>query len=158
MIESASASAEMLFYKQGEVLPIWQCIDENGKFILLAHPPTDDKEEAFALIKEALPKLKIIRVLFINEAWTLKEERSAPTGAELDRVMREGLRNHPKRNEVVMFWGEDYENGVVTACRKIIRAKGSAPMLGPLEFDTLGPGTVSQGRLASMLPPRGKMQ
>ena len=132
MLDYASGFAEGRFAEFGAIKPIWYAVTLSGDSIIT--PPlagAQDKDESIAMIRELFESRDVVRYLFIDEAWTLD---TPVERAELGRIEREGLRNHPARVEVVMFTGEDYEAGLILAQRRIFRPQGGKAYLGPLSM------------------------
>jgi hypothetical protein len=158
LIDKASSFAEIMMREKGEVAPIWHMITEGGEELIELTPPLENKDLAIALMKAAFEWLNVVRYVHFTEAWTLdyRGEKARKISAdEMQKIVDEGVRNHPDRVEVVMFQAEDNETGLITGHREIIRDKGK-PHLGPMiRFPT---NTSSEGRLVGMLPRKGRLQ
>lgn len=147
LIEHASRWAEQAFARDGVIKPMWHAVKANGDHMALEAPDTN-KDMAAALVRAAFELNQVVRCLFIDEAWT------AVGQDELRAWINEhgNIHDYPGRVEVVAFMGEDAEQGMLAAHRRIIRGKGK-PTLGPLTFEDFSHGT-SSGRLIGMLPRR----
>lgn len=147
-IASASESIEAVFDHSGEIEPVWHCVKADGTEFLV-RPPCVDKDLAVTLLRSAFRMMEVRRCLFISEAWTAQGDRS-----EVERWIANGrsLSEHPDREEIVMFSGED-ECMSLSAHRRILRPANGKASLGPLRF--LDDITISEGRLVGMLPRRG---
>lgn len=145
MIEEASLEAEAAFAVTGVVPPTW-LIDAVGRRGAVPAPPFD-KDTAAEIVRMALKALDADRCCFIDEAWCVHMPADADPYAVAPR-------EHPDRQEIVMFAAEDHEQ-VITAKRSIIR-DGKKATLGPLVFDPRS--KESSGRFVGMLAPRGGRQ
>lgn len=141
-----------VFAITGEIEPVWHAITEYGEHKIMPGPSVD-KDTAALLMRAYFAIYKVVRYVFINEAWTMW----LPTDRldEIPEIAEHGLADHPERIEVLMYQAED-ETGLLTAHRNIIRpGHGKRPTLGPLEFVN---AAQSEGRFVGMLPQRGTVQ
>ena len=102
-------------------------------------------------MKAYLAACGAVRVAFIDEAWTLDQEKNP--GVDIDKIYREGnsISNHPARIEAVIVSAEDHHEGLLMATREIIR-HGNKAVLGKLKFMD---GGSMEGRMVGLLPPLG---
>jgi len=147
----ASEQAEKIFRKTGEVLPLYHAIDAEGEHLILSAPP-GDPDISVAMTKAWLALNNIDRVCFMNEGWILyRVDGPEITPGEMDRIRREGLRNHPDRREVVLFNAENKAGEMQSAHRFIMRPEHGKASLSPLvinDMSRLGPG---EGRMIGLL-------
>ena len=152
LIEFASTQAEKLFRKQGGVIyPLYHCIKPNGESAILSPPGVGDKNLDVAMVKAWMQINDISTVCFMDEAYIL-DTRKNSGGPEIDmeRVNREGIRNHPDRREVVMFSAENRDGEMLTARRFILRPEIGRPTLAPLVIDDMAE-LKSSGRMVGLL-------
>ena len=64
----------------------------------------------------------MVRYVHISEGWMRGRDKPI-SDEEMERIKRHGVRNDPKRIEVVLIAAEDYEAGYVMTTREIIRPK-----------------------------------
>jgi hypothetical protein len=147
MIEFASKQAGKLFRKQGIIYPLYHAIDADGKTTIL--PALDrDKDMSVAMTKAWFAINQIDRYVFMDEAWVL-DDRRGQLGIDIEKIKREGVRNHPDRREIVMFSAENRRDERLTAKRFILRPEIGKPSLSPLEFDERF--DHSEGRMVGLL-------
>ena len=144
LIEWAANNIEKRFKNTGRVLPMWHA--ETATETLIIAATFEHKNATTAALTELFRDERVLRYLFIDEAWVVKQpDGIAP--ADLKRMRQHGLSDHPDRQEIVMIQGED-ANGTTTATLPIIRpAKGKA-RLGPLVIDTFD---AMESRFGGML-------
>lgn len=135
---------ERFFKKNGEILPMYHCVGSDGNEVVFPSPARD-KDQAVAMVRVLLKSIEATRVAFIDEAWTLEQ----PTEEEAREAERVGIRNNPKRVEIVMISVEDANEGFLMATAKIIR-HGNKAMLGKFEF--VRDGGSWEGRMIGLLP------
>ena len=148
LIQFASAQAETIFRRTGEVLPMWHCIKSNGEQLIVPSP-CDDKDVAVGLIKALMELEDVETYVFMSEAWVLH----AGPGADIDGINRRGLSEHPDRREAIMFAAENRDGDEQTACRFILRPEHGKAKLSPLKMDDMKNRT-SEGRMVGMLQRR----
>lgn len=154
MIESASQFVENVFAQDGAIASIWHYVRGDGQEVVMAAPPTEDKDEAVMLMRSVFQLENAVRCLFICEAWTVEVGGEAEVKAMQAWIARGGSAvDHPQRCEVILFAAED-DTGQLTAQRKIVRT-GDKPQLGELRIDEFA---LSEGRYIGMLPqPRSRV-
>jgi hypothetical protein len=76
-------------------------------------------------------------------------------GIDLAAAQRDGIADHPDRQEVVILTAESERAGLVMAWRPIIRPSKGKARLGPIVIEQRDSLTV-EGRLSSMLPRKGR--
>jgi hypothetical protein len=153
LIERASAFADDAMKQTGEVAPIWHMVTAKGETIIELTPP-GDRDCALMILRTLMELMDVVRYVHISEGWMRGRDKPI-SDEEMERIKRHGVRNDPKRIEVVLIAAEDYEAGYVMTTREIIRPKKGKPYLGPLvEF----PQGHSEGRMVGLLPVRGMMQ
>ena len=144
LIEYASGQVGKRFKNVGRILPMWHA--ETATESLVISATFANKNATTAALTELFREERVLRYLFIDEAWVIK--RDIGIGAdELKRMREVGISEHPDREEIVMFSAEDAKS-TATGTRPIIRpAKGKA-RLGPLVIDTY---TSMESRFGGML-------
>lgn len=158
MLACASTFCELRFANAGAIDPIWHAVTSSGESFIEPARADFDTAESLALVHMLFELRDVVRYMFVHQAWTLA--RTVPA-AEMDRISRHGLAEHPDRVEVVMLQGEDHDCGQIVAQRRIIRPARRQPYLGPLETmeDVMhlppGAAIAFQGRLVGLLPVRG---
>jgi hypothetical protein len=152
LIEEASGAAEGVFMRKGVFLPLWHMITADGQHVF-SGPLSNHKDFGVALIKALMLFHKVVRYVFVDEAWILDRRHSSIDKTELARINRDGLADHPERQEVLMFSAEDQTVGMRSARRAIIRRPGRKATLGPLIIDP--PFDLSEGRMVGLLPKLG---
>ena len=150
LIAFANASAETIFRRTGELLPMWHCIKSNGEQMIIPSP-CDDKDVAISLIKALMELEDVETYVFMSEAWMLQTEGDA----DIDQINRRGLSEHPDRREAIMFAAENRDGEEQTACRFILRPEHGKAKLSPLKMDDMR-GRTSEGRMVGMLQRREK--
>jgi hypothetical protein len=147
LIEFASKQAEKLFRLQGILYPLYHCIKANGDTVILNRFDSD-KDLSVAMMIAWMHLNDVDRYVFMDEAWIVDSTQS---GVELDveKAMREGLRNHPDRREAVMFSAENRRGEQLTAKRYILRPEIGKPKLAPLQIDPQF--DQSEGRMVGLL-------
>lgn len=154
LVERASTFADEMLKRRGEVAPIWHMITSKGEDIIELTPP-GDRDCALMIMRTLMELMDVVRYVHLSEGW-MRDSRDGPIpDEEMEQINRHGVRNDPKRIEVVLIAAEDHEAGYVMSTREIIRPKHGRPYLGPLKAFPQG---QSEGRMVGMLPVRGKMQ
>ena len=154
-LEQCSSAAEKVFDRNGVLLPMYHILAQDGHELLLPPPPGLSKNEGIALVKLLFRQMRPQRYLFCDEAWTINAG-NAEAAAQIDEYLKQGglVKNHPKRQEIVLFQAEDRAEGELTAWRSIIRRRGRKPRLGPLSLDWY---TSREGRMVGLLPREGAL-
>lgn len=155
MIEAISPALDALFEIQGAIYRMYHAL--AGDKVLIMPAPPGDKDQSTATVREIFTRLGVVRFVLVDEAWTASLENKSVTDAEAQRLMRDGISNHPDRQEVVLLYAED-EAGMMMAHRDIIRPAHGKPRLGPLRFIADERGGSWEGRMVGMLPQRGVRQ
>lgn len=152
MIEFANGWAEERFTANGGISPIWHAMDNEGQHYIIPQPH-QNKDLSAEMIRMVFEEMKIVRYLFIDEAWVVRFPEHTPV-EKVRESMREwgnrSLRDHPHQKEFIVFYAEDAQEGNVEAEREIIREGDAKPRLGPLRI--LGRAKVSEGRYVGLLP------
>jgi hypothetical protein len=151
LIETAAAVAQKQFLAQGHFSPVWHMVTADGEH-LFSGPISHDKDTQVAMLKALMIIRKVVRYVFIDEAWIL--ERKCVDRAEIDRAYEQGIKNHPDRKEILMITGEDQTLGMLMARCDIIRERGKV-RLGPLVIDKFD---GMEGRMVGLLPALGARQ
>lgn len=153
MIEYASGWAEERFRESGHVSPMWHAVQSNGEAFVVI--PDADKDHA-TIMTRALFELKdVVRCVFIDEAWSARGRGEEDSKRLQDWIDEHGhIHDFPGRMEVVVFVGEDQNEGLVSAQREIERPKRGKARLGPLTY-VAKEFNRSEGRFIGMLPRRG---
>jgi hypothetical protein len=113
LIEFASTQAEKIYRKTRVIHPMFHAISTSGENKILT-PSLDDKDMAVAMIKAWFVLEDIAVYVFIDEAWILDTRKGGPE-IDMEKVRREGARNHPDRREIVMFSAENRRGEMLTA-------------------------------------------
>ena len=145
----ASAQAETIFRRTGEVLPMWHAIKADGEQMIIPFAASEDKDMAVSLIKALFELESVETYVFMSEAWILH----AGPDADIDGINRRGLSDHPDRREAIMFAAENRDGEEQTACRFILRPEHGKAKLSPLKMDDMKNRT-SEGRMVGMLQRR----
>ena len=145
LIQFASAQAETIFRRTGEVLPMWHAIKADGEQMIIPSP-CEDKDMAVSLIKALFELESVETFVFMSEAWILH----AGPGADIDGINRRGLSEHPDRREAIMFAAENRDGEEQTACRFILRPEHGKAKLSPLKMDDMK-NRESSGRMVGLL-------
>jgi hypothetical protein len=148
LIKVASNKAEELFRKSGEILPMYEATRPDGKRLIIPTPGID-KDTDVMLIKAIFAIENIDHYVYFTEAWIIDNTRSGQP-LDLDKIKREGVRNHPDRREVVMFIAENRDGEILTASRYILRPEHGKAKLTPLKIDDLT-NFESSGRMFGLL-------
>jgi hypothetical protein len=151
MLDGASRWADEWFAEHGVLNPMWHIACADGREMVLASPHPD-KDAAALIVRAVFRQLDAVRCIYVDEAWTV--EIKLNNRAEVERVMRDGASGHPRRQEIVMFSGED-QFGALIGVRRIERPADAKPYLGPLDVEA---PPASEGRFVGMLPQRGARQ
>jgi hypothetical protein len=147
-IEAASVGVEQVFSRTGRLMPMFHFCSPHVGDVAMPAPPVS-KDLAMTIVREVLASVEATRVLFIDEAWTV---RRYGTRDDLDKMRTMAPPSEqPDRIEVVIFSGEDIAEGDLMAQRLIIREDGKPPRLGPLEFRERP--VYSAGRMVGLLTP-----
>jgi len=93
--------------------------------------------------------------VFTDEAWVLSAgaPKTAEQRSEIERVRKEGVCNHPRRAEAIIFVREDEDGHNYHGQRMITRQDRGKAKLGPLH---LYRPTTGEGRCVMWLMPKGK--
>jgi hypothetical protein len=142
LIQFASAQAEVIFRRTGQIFPMWHAIKSNGEQLIL-NSPSEDKDLAVAMVKAAFELEDVVTYVFISEVWMLS------TTEDRDRIPN-SLSDHPDRREGIFFAAEDNRGGEQTAHRFILRPEHGKPKLTPLVMDDMA-GLTSSGRMVGLL-------
>ena len=143
MIEFASEQAEKLFRLQGVIYPLYHCIKANGDNAIL-NKMDADKDLSVAMTVAWMQLNDVDRYVYMDEAWIVDDRRNQ-MGLDIEKIRREGIKNHPERREIVMFSAENRRGAQLTAKRFILRPEIGKPKLAPLEIDP--PFEHSEGRM-----------
>jgi hypothetical protein len=149
LITFASAQAETIFRRTGELLPMWHCIKSNGEQLIVPSP-CEDKDMAVGLIKALMELEDVETYVFMSEAWILERAQ----GDDIAMADRYGLSGHPDRREVIMFAAENRNGEEQTARRYILRPEHGKAKLSPLVLDDMTQIGQSSGRMVGMLQRR----
>lgn len=150
LIEFASDQAEKFFRRQGVIYPMFHAIKTSGETMLVpSFAP--DKDASVALTKALFTLEDIDRYVFMDEAWILDNRTNNLPPLDMEKIRREGLRDHPDRREIVMFSAENRRGEMQTASRFILRPEIGRPSLAPLKIDDMTAVTGSSGRMVGLL-------
>lgn len=150
LIEFASANTEKIFRATGVMVPMWHAVTKDGEVMVLTAPDfCDNKDMGVGMIKAAFELHDVDHYVFISEAWVL-DAKTAPD-AEINRIAREGLANHPDRREAIAFAAENRDGEMLTARRYILRPEHGKAKLAPLIIDDMSTISESSGRMVGLL-------
>lgn len=71
---------------------------------------------------------KVKRYVYVSEAWMLTYDKNV-TPEEIEKAMKEGVSNHPKRVEVIIFQAEDMDGNAISGVQSIVRPSLGQPYL-----------------------------
>lgn len=149
MIEFASKQAEKLFRMQGIIYPLYHAIKADGQHAILKNPDSD-KDVGVAMVKAWFELNDVDRYVFFDEAWVIDAKGGIPP-LDMEKIAREGLRNHPDRREAVAFFAENRRGEMLRGNRWILRPEHGRASLSPLKIDDVPPGSHSEGRMVGLL-------
>ena len=149
-VAEASTCIDLIWANAHRIFPMWHVIDNKGRNSIFPPPPCS-KDQAGVILRGLFREKKIVRCLYIDEAWKLEmtgdETKARAEIAEYYR-MHSSLEGYPDRVEIVTFQAEDLEEGMLGAERVISRGCSDAPVLRELKFIE---GAVCEGRMVGML-------
>jgi hypothetical protein len=155
LIDDASMFVEQAFKHQGVIHPMWIAIDRSGEQVVDPSPVPfvnqAAKDRATMVVRAMFEFTGVTRYVFVCESWLLTKS----DGIDMDAVQRDGISDHPDRQEVVVLTVESESAGLVMAWRPIIRPTKGKAKLGPLIVEHRAGMTV-EGRMSSMLPRGGR--
>lgn len=149
MIEFASAEAEIIFKRKGELAPLWHAVRANGSDLILSDH-LRDKDRTVAMLRAIFQIESVVRYVFFDECWIVDYKGKAVTPELLRDYHKIPPSKHPDRKEIVQFCAEDKTRAIV-AYRNIIRPDRGKAKLAPLEF---WPDAMDvEGRMVGLLRP-----
>jgi len=148
LVRFASKSAETIFRKTGELLPMYHAVNRYGQTMIVPQPDPD-KDVSVALIKLLFAEEDVSHYVFLSEAWMLAAAKNVPA-VDIAKIARQGLEYHPDRREIIAFSAESRDGGAQTARRFILRPEMGKPTLAPLIMDKMD-GVQSEGRMVGLL-------
>jgi hypothetical protein len=125
--------AEQIFNSEGAVRPYFygqtkkkRCIFDPDRAGVIKN--FDDKEKTIVsgMAELLFALFEVDRYVYIAEAWMLWAD-NAEEAKEIQKVLDgvvKGVRNHPKRIEVVTFQAEDIDGNSISGYQSIIRPAG----------------------------------
>lgn len=157
-VEQISVSTEALFRANGLVRPTYHIVLPTNETVTLPAPPLP-KRMSVALMRDVIAKIGTKRMCFVDEAWVI---RSPPEHRTIEQIKawRKTVpqpMDHPDRQEVLLFIGEDENEGFYNARRFIERDADGNGTLGPLSGPEENP-KMAFGDLIGMLPGKGTKQ
>jgi hypothetical protein len=159
MIERASRYAEKAVVDSGGIATMWHAVTEDGRDVILPPPPKCDKDITAFLVRAVLQNIGAVRVVFIDECWTIRFEGALAEMAlaDIESWLAEHgtLEDYEGRSEIVSFTAEDIDGCMLTGMREITRHNDGTMTLGPLQIDR---PEYSEGRFVGMLEPKGTRQ
>ena len=154
MIDYASGWAEKFFAEHGAISALYHIVTADGEDLVMPKPMPNNKDASAALVKAYFETKKVVRYVYIDEAWFLEANSDELTEADHARFASKGLGDEPNRREAIMFVAEDRERQMTA--RRVITRVGEKAELGPLIVDD--DVVESSGRMMGMLRPAGAMQ
>jgi len=152
--EFMSTFCDRYFGEHGGVSAMYHVVLRSGQHSIIRPPYAENKELSIMAIRVLFEELDVVRYVYLDEAWVMSNETASED--EMNAAMRDGVKTHPKRFEVVFMSGEDETCGQLCWYRKIIRDAGKRPSLGPLV--QMPTKAESEGRMIGLLPQRGTRQ
>lgn len=139
-------SAQHLFLRQGELLPVWAVLDEKDCIKILVVAEMTDKDAVAEKVKEFIKKQKATAYVSAIEAWVVE----IPKGGDMPREIKEGrsLKHNPDRRELINILAEDNQGNSVSGCYYILRPEHGKPKLSPLKV--FPKATKTEGRFTNM--------
>jgi len=147
LIEFASKNVVKIFKRTGVIYPMYHAIDTHGEHKILT-PQSEDKDVGVAMVKVWFALNDIEKYVFVDEAYIL-DNRRGQSGLDMEKIQREGIRNHPDRREIVMLSAENRRGKMLTARHFILRPEVGKPTLSPLVIDEVF--DHSEGRMVGLL-------
>jgi len=149
LMDFACNAGSATFLRHGQLRPVYHLIKRDGESVVMG-APHPNKDLAVAMLKAYMQINDIVRYVMMSEAWVAKMGNVTEAEAEAVKhtAATKGLADHPGREEVLHFIGEDAE-GVVQASRDIIRPANGKPTLGPLRMYQ---SSHAEGRMIGLLP------
>lgn len=145
LFDHGAETAEFLFKAQGELIPMWLCVDDAGGMHPLIMPDMEDKDKVAATVRQFLKKNKIVQYVAMIECWMLEEKRDKVPAEVLSGEA--SLEHHPDRREAIHIMAEsksgEYQSGVYY----ILRPEHGKPTLSP--FKVIGMNEA-EGRFVKM--------
>jgi hypothetical protein len=127
---------------------MYHAVTEGGEELVFS-PPAPDKDTSVAMVRALFVIRKVVRYVFIDEAWLL-EAKGGLDPADLLRAARKGISGHPDRREVLLLNAEDRHGGHIMGRRYILRPEHGKPKLSPMTI--LGHDETA-GRMVGLLQP-----
>ena len=148
LIRHCAEASAAIFNETGELHPLYHWINADGEHRCVAVPWSNqyEKELAVAFMREMFERDRAVAYVMVAEAWVAMLDVG-------EAMPQNGVRNHPKSREVVMFAGED-DSGHWQAFQNIIRPESGKAYLGALTIDR--PEHL-EGNMVGMLP-KGRPQ
>jgi len=142
LFELAKHNAVQIFYRDGEVCPIWHAVPARGPHMVCATPWSndDEKDMAVAFLRDKFKEENVQRFVFIVEAWVVQGKRalSGPRPSE-----------HQDRREVLRVTAEDRNGGTISGHYYILRPEHGHATLSEFHEDPVA--YVTSGRMSGLL-------
>jgi hypothetical protein len=142
LFEIAKRNAALIFYRDGEVSPIWHAVPAHGPHMLCATPWHDDDEKdiAVSFLRDKFKEYNVVRFVFVVEAWVVqgKHALSGPQPSQ-----------HPDRREVLRISAEDRDGSTMSGHYYILRPEHGPATLS--EFHEDPKGYAFAGRMSGLL-------
>lgn len=128
LFENAKINATHIFYRDGNVAPIWHAVPEHGPHMLCVTPWGDDDEKdmAIAFLRDKFKEENVQRFVFIVEAWIVKG-KNALSGPQPSK--------HPDRREVLRITAEDRNGSTMSGHYYILRPEHGPATLSDFHED-----------------------
>jgi hypothetical protein len=110
----------------GEISPLWHIIDERDEHGLISTPwnSAEEKYKAIAALRKLFAAVRVQRVAFICEAWTV-------TGRDASVLREPPPSEHPDRREVVRIHVEERGGKPLSGHFFILRPEHGPAVLSP---------------------------
>lgn len=151
LLTVAAKTVAPMFKKEGGLGPLWHIVRSDGEHMIVASPLGDatDKDEVASAMRQLLDDVSAVAYVFVCESWLMLGGED-----ELIAAKRDGIREHPKRQECIWYAAEDAQ-GSLSAYQIIDRPEGQPARLLPIRV--LEGKSRSEGRFTGMLPVKGRM-
>ena len=142
-------AAQLLFKKQGAVMPMWIAETADGmSFPIIAKmPDKDGRDELAADLKSFFKNHNVVRYVSILESWCVevKSNGGIPRSVQLGASVSE----HPDRREIVAIQAEEKNKDGLSGVFYILRPEHGEATLSPFKMSPSD--AQAQGRFVGLL-------
>lgn len=157
----AAQIAAHIFAERGTLTPMWIGERRDGsEFFFDSHFLTrmpidvfdapESKTALMALVRVILKRERVVIYAQAMEAWMVRQEQTPGDPPPPEWSGPEGIRHHPDRFEVLMFYAGDRHHNLASAVQSIIRPAGEAAYLDD-DFTVHGGDYTVKGRMTDLL-------